>query len=104
MARRRRMRRRSRSLMLPELPKRPPSPRIPATSPAGAPERKRRLNGRLGAALGGAAAPHGPLLLDEIDQHIVTEGLGGGEERPTAVHLGQLLDEVLQIAVGVEHE
>src|SRR5437588_69212 len=46
----------------------------------------------------------GPLLLDEVDQHVVAQRLGGGEEGPAPVELGQPLDEGLQIAGGVEHE
>ena len=44
------------------------------------------------------------LLLDEVDEHVVAEGLGRGEERPAPVHLGELLDERPQVAGGVEHE
>ena len=32
-------------------------------------------------------------LLDEVDEHVVAERLGRGEERPAAVHLRELLDE-----------
>ena len=34
----------------------------------------------------------------EVDEHVVAERLGGGEERPALVQLGQLLDERLQVA------
>ena len=30
------------------------------------------------------------LVLDEVDEHVVAEGLGRGEERPAPVDLGQL--------------
>src|SRR6476646_1582940 len=44
------------------------------------------------------------LLLDEVDQHVVAEGLGRREERPALVQLRELLDETLEAAVGIEHE
>src|SRR5438093_9549956 len=57
-------------------------------------------------ASGGAGAPLalGALLLDEVDEHVAAERVGRGEEGAAAVELGQALDEVPQVAVGVEHE
>src|SRR5262245_9712784 len=49
-------------------------------------------------------APHRPLLLDEVHEHVVAEGLGRREERTPSVQLRELLDEGLEVAVGVEHE
>ena len=43
-------------------------------------------------------------MLDEVHEHVVAERLGCREERPTAVDLGQLLDERGERARRVEHE
>src|SRR4051812_801183 len=56
------------------------------------------------SAASAAAASELLLVLDEIDEHVVTKGLGCREERATAVDRRQLLDERLEVAVGVEHE
>src|SRR5439155_26329078 len=45
-----------------------------------------------GGSTGAAAAQELALLLDEVHQDVVAQGLGGGEERPAPVHLRQLLD------------
>ena len=63
--------------------------------------------GRAGPGLSGRGdrrAAHLKLLLDEVDQHVVAQGLGGSEERPPLVEAGQLLDERVQGAGRVEHE
>src|SRR5436305_318059 len=46
-----------------------------------------------------AATAQGAALLDEVDQHVVAQGLGGGEEGPAPVHLGEPLHEGLEVAV-----
>ena len=43
-----------------------------------------------------SSASHLLLVVDEIDQHIVSERLGRGEEGATSVDRGQLLDEAFQ--------
>ena len=43
-------------------------------------------------------------MLDEVDEHVVAEGLVRGKERAPAVHLGDLLDERGEVARGIEHE
>ena len=43
-------------------------------------------------------------VVEEVDEHVVAEGLGRGEERPAPVHLHHPLDEVAQVGALVEHE
>jgi hypothetical protein len=45
---------------------------------------------------GAAPARELTFVLDEVDQHVVAEGLGRGEECPAAVDLGELFDERLE--------
>ena len=44
------------------------------------------------------------LVLNEVDEHIVTQSFRGGEKSTTLVDLGESLNELPQTAIGIEHE
>src|SRR5271156_165933 len=53
------------------------------------------------ASAGGAEYP---AVLEEVDQHVAAQGVGGGVERPAPVDPGDLLDEGVVGALQVEGE
>lgn len=44
------------------------------------------------------------LVLDEVDEHIVTQSFRGGEKSTTLVDLGEPLNELPQTTIGIKHE
>ena len=44
------------------------------------------------------------VILEEVDEYIVAEGVGCGEESTSAVELHHPLDEVAQVVALVEHK
>src|SRR5262245_20894137 len=51
-----------------------------------------------------ACSPVLPLLVEEVDEDVVAERLGGCEEGSLAIHLHHPLDELAQVEVVLEHE
>ena len=51
------------------------------------------------------ATPEQPtLVLNKVDQHVVTQRLGGSDERPAAIEFGEFFDEMSKIRGGIEHK
>lgn len=44
------------------------------------------------------------LVLDEVDEHIVTQSFRCGEKSTALVDLGEPLNELPQTTIGIEHE
>src|SRR5215470_7113213 len=51
-----------------------------------------------------ARATRGAAMVEEVDQHVVAQRVGVGEEGAPAVDARHALDEVAQVVALVEHE
>ena len=43
-------------------------------------------------------------MFQEVDEDVIAQVVGAGEERPAAVHLSHSFDELAEVAIWVEHE
>ena len=86
-------------LFLPSPPDAVRHPQVRRSATRSDTRRKQRATARAksGNEAGLASAAVGLALFEEVDEYVVAEGVGGGEEGAAAVHLHHALHEILEV-------